>query len=136
MSNNLKIAFLLSIVIVVIVSYRNNHKAPQIAVLEQPKQEIRLLPGLIPICACESTGSATGKPTHWNKDGTVKHGKINPQDIGMCQINERWNGKTAEKMGLNIYKEQDSIIFANYLYTTRGSQPWNWSKPCWGKHTK
>jgi len=93
----------------------------------------RLRSELVRICACESTGVATAKPTHWNHDGTVKRGKINPRDIGICQINLDWNGDTAERMGLDLFKESDNIWFANWLYGQKGATPWNWSRACWEK---
>ncbi len=87
---------------------------------------------LVPICACESTGNKYGVPTQFKKDGvTVLLGKVNPKDIGMCQINLTANGATAKKMGLDVFKESDNIIFANWLFSKKGSQPWNWSKHCW-----
>ena len=93
----------------------------------------QLRPELVPICACESTGNMNEKPTHFNPDGSVKRGKINPLDIGICQINLRWNGDTAARMGMDLFKESDNIRFANWLYGQKGSAPWNWSKSCWSK---
>ena len=88
---------------------------------------------LVPICACEGMGSVNEKPTHFNPDGTVKRGKINPHDIGICQINLDWNGDTAARMGLDLFKEADNIKFANWLYQQKGATPWNWSRSCWQK---
>ena len=136
MSKLIKIAILAVILSLTIQTQHQEAEAPQKPVLEQIEPNITLIPELIPICACESTGKATGTPTHYDKNGNVLHGKINPQDIGMCQINEHYNGKQAESMGLNIYKEKDNIIFANYMYKTQGSQPGNWSRECWGAFTK
>jgi hypothetical protein len=104
----------------------------QNSVLEQPEHtKVELVPQLWRVCSCESLGYATGTPTHYDKKGNVLRGKINPQDIGMCQINEHYNGKQAESMGLNIYKEQDNITFANHMYKTQGLTPWKWSEHCW-----
>lgn len=87
---------------------------------------------LIPICSCESQRGKYGKPTHFEKDGkTVLRGKVNPLDIGMCQINLKWHGEAAKKKGLDLFKEEDNITYANYLYGKQGSQPWNWSRACW-----
>lgn len=98
------------------------------------KEKIELLPALVPICACESTGKKTGKPTQFNSDGTVKRGKINPNDIGICQINtEPRNGHLVQskKLGFDVYTEEGNIKYANWLYKKQGSTPWNWSKKCW-----
>lgn len=84
-------------------------------------------------CACESTGIATGTPTQYDPSGNVLHGEINHHDVGMCQINNDWNGAQASAMGMDIYTEAGNIRFANYLYETRGLEPWHWSKPCWGE---
>lgn len=93
--------------------------------------KIELKKELVPICACESTGNKYGKPTHFDKDGNVLLGVINPYDTGMCQINVKIHKDTIERLGLDVTKEIDNIIFANWLYERDGSTPWNWSKPCW-----
>lgn len=116
---------------------------PTIAVKEEvspvvvkAKEKVKLLPELYPICACESSksGKKTGTPRQFNSDGTVKRGKINPNDIGMCQINtEPRNGHLvqAKKLGFDVFTEEGNINYANWLYKKKGSQPWNWSKDCW-----
>lgn len=86
---------------------------------------------LVPICSCESTGKLGNVPTQYDKDGNVLHGKKNPDDIGMCQINQFWNGKEATEHGWDIYTEQGNIRMANYLYETQGTTPWNSSSSCW-----
>lgn len=91
-----------------------------------------LLPALKPICACESVGKKDGTPTHYESDGiTVLRGRINSDDVGMCQINLKWHEETATQMGLDLFKEKDNITYANFLYTTQGNEPWGWSKHCW-----
>ena len=98
-------------------------------IVETKKEKLRL--ELVKICACES-GQGTGKPQQFNiSTGEVLRGVKNPKDIGACQINLFWNGAIAEKMGLDIFKESDNIIFANWLYGQQGSKPWSWSKNCW-----
>lgn len=94
-------------------------------------EKVELLKPLVRICTCES-GQGTGQPQHYNvRTGEVLRGVKNSKDIGMCQINLFWNGAEAEKMGLDLFKESDNIKFANYLYSTQGSKPWDWSKSCW-----
>lgn len=97
---------------------------------------VELRKELAPICGCESAGSKLKKPVHYEPDGkTLLIGRVNPADRGMCQINtEPRNGhlKTAAGMGLDIMnRKEDYILFANWLYETRGSSPWNWSRSCW-----
>lgn len=94
-------------------------------------KKIELVKALVPICACESTGNKYKKPTHFDSKGNVLQGKINPADTGLCQINVKIHKKEFEKMGLDVRKESDNIIFANWLYANEGTTPWDWSKHCW-----
>lgn len=98
-----------------------------------PEPKIELLPELVPICACESTGDRNGTPTHYDANGNVLRGRVNPDDVGMCQINLYHHQKTAESLGLDLFKEQDNIIYANVLYTEQGPKPWEWSRDCWNQ---
>jgi len=94
----------------------------------------KLNPALQPVCACESTGSRFGTPRQYNADGTVLRGKINPNDIGMCQINtEPRNGhlEASISLGLDIFTTEGNIAYANWLYEQSGLTPWNWSRSCW-----
>lgn len=110
----------------------NPEQANPVIVVEEVKPKVELRKELVPICACESTGSKKGTPTHYEKDGvTVLRGKINDSDTGICQINLMYHEKKAKKMNLDLFKEEDNIVFANHLYSTEGSKPWVWSKLCW-----
>src|SRR3990167_3229963 len=87
-------------------------KSEAIEKKEIKKPELRK--ELIKICTCES-GQGTGKPQQYNiRTGEVLRGVKNPKDIGYCQINLFWHGETAEKMGLDLFKESDNITFANW----------------------
>lgn len=91
---------------------------------------------LKPVCACESSyeGGASGTPQQFEKDGvTVRYGRVNPADRGMCQINATIHRDSALKLGMDIETTEGNIKFANYLYKTQGLSPWAWSKPCWDK---
>jgi hypothetical protein len=100
--------------------------------IEIPKEEVKLVPELVKVCTCES-GQGTGKPQHFNvKTGNVLHGQINPKDIGMCQINEKWNGAEATRRGWDIYTLEGNIKMANHMFRTQGLAPWGWSQGCWG----
>lgn len=142
MPKNLKIAPVLICLVLLVLYIPRGQKTQPVPVLEQPEgvltEEVplqTLLPPLKYICACESTGSATGTPVHI-RNGKVIQGKINPLDTGICQINLHYHKTDARKMGLDLWKEQDNITYANHLYRTQGSQPWNWSKSCWGKYVQ
>jgi len=90
-----------------------------------------LLPALLPICSCESAGSPTATPRQFDDEGNVLHGKIDPDDIGSCQINARYHLKEAEKLSYDIYTEAGNINYANWLYLKEGTKPWLHSKKCW-----
>jgi len=84
-------------------------------------------PVLDRIAKCESGGNhrKNGQVIfNANTNGTV--------DIGLYQINSIWSA-TATKMGLDLTKEEDNKKFAEYLYTTKGTEPWYSSKTCWAK---
>lgn len=114
-----------------------SEKEPNIVVAPKEKPITKLVPQLIPVCSCESTGKWNGTPTQFDKNGKVLHGKVNPNDIGMCQINmEAKNGHLAQtkKLGLDVYTEAGNIAYANYLYAKNGLKDWGWSKHCWKDH--
>ncbi len=80
------------------------------------------------IAKCESVGYR-----QYDESGNVLRGKINPDDIGVFQINTYYHLESSKKMGLDIFTLQGNIAYAKYLYDTQGTRPWNWSKGCWGK---
>lgn len=94
----------------------------------------KLTPALIPICSCESTGRPDLVPRQFGDDGKPLLGKVNPSDIGMCQINRYWHEAEAIKRGIDLATAEGNVEFANLLYAREGTVPWNWSKAtCWGK---
>ena len=107
--------------------------AHQIPVLEL---EVALAPALVPICACESSyeGTKEGNPQQFEPDGkTVRYGRENSSDRGMCQINRRYWGEQSKELGFDIETEQGNIKMANWIYEHEGTKPWGWSKSCHGK---
>lgn len=108
-------------------------------VLEQAPVEldispsIELLPPLIPICACESAGRPDAIPQHYDTEGNVLRGIINPRDIGMCQISQTYWGEVAIELEYDIFTEEGNILMANYIFEKHGSDPWKWSRHCWNK---
>jgi hypothetical protein len=50
------------------------------------------------------------------------------------QINTRYHGETAEKLGLDLTDLYDNMAYARDLYERQGTQPWSASAPCWSKH--
>lgn len=90
-----------------------------------------LHPKLVPVCACESGQGKNGTPKQFNPDGSVRFGKINPLDTGMCQINQKYWLEKSKELGFDIFTEQGNIKMANWIYDRHGLQPWDWSKSCW-----
>ncbi len=87
-------------------------------------------PVLISIARCES------QFTHLDKDGSVHRGVVNPNDVGVMQINTDFHAKEAKDLGIDIFSLAGNLEFAKYLYEKEGTAPWDSSKPCWGKYAK
>lgn len=102
-------------------------------VKEVTVEKVELLPGLKPICACESTGNRDGEPRQFKSDGSVLRGVVNSDDIGQCQINLKYHGEAAEKLGIDLFTNEGNIQYANLLYIKEGARPWSWSKNCHGQ---
>jgi hypothetical protein len=116
-------------------------KTIEVKSIELPPAEVQtiaptLLPELYPICSCESVGNPNGPPTHYDKDGNVLRGKLNPSDLGLCQINLFYHGDRAKKLGIDLFSESGNIEYANLLYSENGTRDWNWSKHCWSTGDK
>jgi len=84
-------------------------------------------PELLAVARCESG------LRQFNKDGTVLRGVVNPQDVGILQINERYHLEESRRLGIDIYTLEGNIEYGFILYSTQGLRPWFWSEPCWGK---
>ena len=84
-------------------------------------------PILADIAKCES------RMRQFDKSGSVLHGEVVFEDLGLMQVNESYHGKIAEKLGLDLYTIQGNLAYARYLCEKEGSTPWNSSKACWGK---
>jgi hypothetical protein len=95
----------------------------EMAVREYFKDE----PILIQIARCESTFA------QFEKDGSVKRGRVNDADVGVMQINEYYHLDTSVDKGYNIYTLEGNMAYARDLYNRQGAQPWSSSSPCWSK---
>ena len=84
-------------------------------------------PVMAEIAMCESTFK------QFDKDGLVHRGVANRSDVGVMQINEFYHGKTADKLGLDLYTLEGNVAYAQYLYEKEGTAPWASSSPCWSK---
>lgn len=86
-------------------------------------------PIMVEVAYCESRYRQVGK------DGKIMRGEVNPNDVGVMQINTMYHGKTAEKMGIDIYTLEGNLEYAKHLYKKQGVQPWRSSSPCWEKRS-
>lgn len=68
---------------------------------------------------------------HYEKDGSVKRGKIDPRDVGLFQVNERYHLARAKRLGLNLSQLEGNIKYAKILYDENGWQDWEASRYCW-----
>lgn len=53
------------------------------------------------------------------------------EDIGLFELNTKYQEPTAIKMGYDIYVPYQNLEYGMWLLSTSGSQPWAWSKKCW-----
>jgi hypothetical protein len=77
--------------------------------------------------------SCEGGLRQFNPDGSVLRGIINPHDIGIFQINEKYHLKNAQKLGFDIFTQKGNVDYAIDLMEKEGTNPWNWSKDCWSR---
>jgi hypothetical protein len=102
--------------------------------LEKPKTTREIVeayfsdaPIMVDVAYCES------RFTQFNADGSVHRGVINPADVGVMQINEKYHLDTAIKLGINVHTLEGNLEYARYLYETQGTAPWEYSSHCWNK---
>lgn len=84
-------------------------------------------PILAAIAQCES------HMRQFDKNGSVLHGEVVYEDLGLMQVNETYHGKAADKLGLDLYTIQGNLAYGRYLHEKEGTTPWNSSKACWSK---
>lgn len=85
-------------------------------------------PIMTKVAWCES------RNRQFEKDGTtVFRGKVNPDDVGVMQVNTYYHLETSKKLGMDIMTLEGNLAYAKRLYDREGTTPWNSSKPCWGK---
>ena len=82
-------------------------------------------PILVDIARCESTFR------QFDQSGNIIRGKVNQEDVGVMQINEKYHADEAVKLGYNIYTVEGNVAFGKYLYNKYGSDPWSSSSKCW-----
>lgn len=95
-----------------------------LAVEKRVKEYFSDIPILAEIAHCESNYTQIGK------DGEIMRG-TNPDDVGVMQINEYYNGDSSAKLGYDIETLDGNLAFARHLYLQYGTQPWKASSKCW-----
>ena len=105
----------------------------EVSVLEGPEtlnQYVRQYYADTPILGniawCESRMRQLGK------DGQIFRGVVNPDDVGVMQINTRYHEDKAVSMNMDLYTLNGNLSYAKYLYQKEGTAPWASSKACWG----
>lgn len=93
---------------------------------ERVRRELADIPVLVDVAKCES------QFRQFDTKGNVLRGKVNPQDVGIFQINEKYHLATSKQLGVDIYTIEGNIAYARWLYSQEGSAPWKWSQHCWG----
>jgi len=82
-------------------------------------------PIMIQVARCES------QFRQFDTEGKVLRGKVNAQDVGVMQINEKYHLDTAQRLGIDIYTLEGNLAYGRYLYETQGVAPWVYSSKCW-----
>lgn len=112
----------------------NTAKNSQESVIEVPipltledyvKEYFKDDPILAEIARCESQFRHTGKT------GNIIRGKVNPADVGLMQINEKYHAEQAKKLGYDIYSLEGNMAYAKWLYDKEHVKPWKSSSKCW-----
>lgn len=84
-------------------------------------------PILVDIARCESTFA------HVDKDGKLVRGRVNPLDVGVMQINEKYHLEAAAALGYDLHTIEGNVAYAKHLYKEEGAAPWKASSKCWSK---
>lgn len=87
-------------------------------------------PVLAEIARCESGF------VHFTDSGKILRGRVDNNDVGLMQINERFHLNSAKKLGYDIYSIEGNMAYAKYIYERDGAAPWYASSKCWGKYLK
>jgi len=103
---------------------------PSLSPIEVEKRVVEYLGKdhpLVKVAPCES------EYHQYNKYGDVYRGEVNPDDVGVFQINLYHHGKAARRLGYDVFTLKGNMAYAKYLYEHEGLKPWNSSSACWKK---
>lgn len=93
---------------------------------QKVRDYFRDIPLMVKIIECESTNR------HF-VEGKILRGELEPNDIGIAQINLNFHLKESYALGLDPFDFEDNLLYARHLYEKNGSRPWKASRSCWGK---
>ena len=61
----------------------------------------------------------------WHDNGKVVRGIVDPDDTGLCQINKRYWGAEAKRLGLDFENSiEDNVKMTRHIYDTQGIKAW------------
>lgn len=100
--------------------------APVQTVKERVSEFFKDDPIMIKVAYCES------RYRQFGKDGNIFRGMVNPNDVGVMQVNTDYHLEASKKMKLDIMTLEGNLAYSRYLYEKQGTRPWNSSRPCWG----
>ncbi|MEY2664560.1 MAG: hypothetical protein RIT04_368 [Candidatus Parcubacteria bacterium] len=86
-------------------------------------------PMLIDIARCES------EFRQYDRQGNLIRGRVNDQDVGIMQINEKYHLEKSKSLGYDIYTVEGNLAYAKYIYEKQGGAPWSASQKCWSKYS-
>ena len=95
---------------------------------EYVRKYFKDIPVMVQIARCESTFRQL------DADGDIHRGVVNPEDVGVMQINEHYHLNKSLQGNYDIYTIEGNTAYARALYEQQGIQPWSASKACWGKY--
>lgn len=81
-------------------------------------------PRLVDVARCES------RFRQWDSQGNPLRGEINPKDVGVMQINEKYWLAESIKLGHDIYTLEGNIEMAKHILKVQGINAWSWSSHC------
>ncbi len=92
---------------------------------EKVREYFKDEPVLVAIARCESNFRQN------DTTGNTLRGRVNPADLGVMQVNEKYHAATAIKLGHDLHSIEGNLAYAKYLYESQGTRPWNASRHCW-----
>lgn len=84
-------------------------------------------PILVDVARCES------EFRQFDTNGKLIRGRVNPLDVGVMQINEKFHSEKAQELGYDLHTIEGNVSYAKYLYEQEGAAPWKASSKCWAK---